>query len=156
VQLPSAHRALDPRVSMDPVALVTKTLALTDAVVGGLKLFQIVLEAPAEIASLINDMSDLQVVFKEVHSALQQHHDATNHSLLGLNLLLGRAKEKLLQLDQIIQYCTPSGPEGKVQALQKTAARFRWVRGKPRVGKLQKDLLEIKLGLAAMWGAANS
>ena len=55
---------------MDPLSIGASALTVAEVLVGALKTIQIVRKAPAEVQSLINDVSDLQAVISEVTTAL--------------------------------------------------------------------------------------
>jgi hypothetical protein len=141
---------------MDPLSVGASALTIAETVVGALKIIEGLHSAPAEIHSLINVVSDVQVVVREVHSAVSRRsnvEDLPSDSIGNLETLLTRARSKLLDLDQIIQYRLLTSDEG---GLVSKTARVRWLRERGRVGKLQKELSDIKLNIAAVWGAANS
>jgi hypothetical protein len=141
---------------MDPLSIGASALTVAGALVGALRAVQTVRKAPTEIQSLINDVSDLQAVISEVTTALQvrvKPEELPPDSLRALQGLLDKATAKLLQLDNVIHKCLgPVGTRGTISPL----GRLKWPRERPVVRQLQNELREIKLGIATLWGAANS
>jgi hypothetical protein len=142
---------------MDPLSIGASALTIADAVGGALKLLGIIHDAPDEIYALSNDISDLQIVIREIHTALSQRinfGDIPCNTLSGLHKLLNRANGGLFELNQILRCRLLAGntSEGKISKL----ARIRWIRERPRVRKIQKDLSDLKLNITTLWGAATS
>jgi ankyrin repeat protein len=141
---------------MEPISVIASICGIAEAAINTLKALQIAVGAPDEIHALINDMSDFQVIVAEVHTALcERSHtpDLQHKTLPDLLALLRRANSKLVELNQIIQRRLKiSDPKKNVPK----SARIRWIQERSRVRAIQKELLEIKLNIAAMWGTANS
>ncbi|KAH0565749.1 hypothetical protein GP486_000846 [Trichoglossum hirsutum] len=143
---------------MDPLSITASVLTLTAAATEGLKRLQIICDAPQEIGALANDIADLRTVVYEVAKALQERsafNKTTHHSSETLANLLGiltRANESLAALDEILnKKLIVENESGKVKY-----ARIAWLKQKPKVESIRKDLERIKLSLVTVWGASNS
>jgi hypothetical protein len=142
---------------MDPLSVAASSIAISQAVTGGLNILQTLHQAPAEIHSLMNDISDLRVVIQEIHKTLSHFadsNDASVNSFQGLRELFDRANSKLVELNQIVRLKLIPGNESGER--RPSLTRIRWLREKPRVRKIQKELTELKLSIGTLFGAATS
>ncbi|KAI9881095.1 MAG: hypothetical protein M1830_008253 [Pleopsidium flavum] len=134
---------------MDPLSVTASVLTVVGAagaVLKSLKKLSSFRRAPEEVHELIDEVSDLQTVLRDIETFLQERreNDRSLHRVLGLSVLLERAKDKLLELDSIIHYRlinhqhSDSGFE---------VARSKWVGEKTAVASIQQALRDIRLNL---------
>ncbi|KAI9873434.1 MAG: hypothetical protein M1830_000415 [Pleopsidium flavum] len=134
---------------MDPLSVTASVLTVVGAagaVLKSLKKLSSFRRAPEEVHALIDEVSDLQTVLRDIETFLQERreNDRSLHRVLGLSVLLERAKDKLLELDSIIHYRlinhqhSDSGFE---------VARTKWVGEKTAVASIQQALRDIRLNL---------
>jgi hypothetical protein len=74
--------------------------------------------------------------------------------LCALHALLERATAKMLQLSQIVHQGLGSVKKGS--KISSAMVRLRWIKDRSTIRELQKEISEIKLNIAALWGGANS
>ena len=115
--------------------------------------------APDALLALNNEVSDLHLIVLEISHLLQEHQEGslaqlrTEHLLMSLGIMLGRAKEKLLELEFLIQYklTTPSGPRGEAKL-----NRLAWVLEQKNAQDIRDDIRSTRTNLAAMLGILAS
>ena len=111
--------------------------------------------APDALLALNNELSDLHLIVLEISQLLQELHESTllhlrtERLLTSLGPMLGRAKEKLLELESLIQYklTTPGGPSGEAKL-----NRLAWVREQNTVLDIREEIRSTRLSLTAMVG----
>lgn len=143
-------------LAMDPLSSGASAITAAEALVRALGVVQTVLKAPIEIQSLINDISDFQAVVSEVTIALKGRvnlDEVPPDSFRAFQGLVDKATTILHQLNKIVDRCV--GQVDRRGAIS-TLGRLKWLCQRPAVRLRQKELREIKLGIAALWGAANS
>jgi len=140
---------------MDPLSVTASVLTVLGAagtVLRSLEKTRSFRKAPEEVHALIEEVSDLRTVLGGVETLLRERREndrSLDGALLGLSVLLGRAKNKLLELDSVVHYRlikhqhTKSGFE---------VARSKWVREKSAVASIQQALRDIRLNLATALG----
>ena len=111
--------------------------------------------APEELLALINEVSDLQIVLGDIRSYTQTTiisptlQDAFQH----LSVLINRAKDKLLQLDELVQYRLTK-PDSAIDRIK--VSRREWTRAKTTIDNFRQSLRDIKLNIIAQMGVINS
>src|SRR5436190_21446089 len=141
---------------MDPLSITAASLAISEAVVGSLKILHGLHYAPTEIQVLINDVSDFQAVITEVQSGFLNRvkpGEIATGTLCALQQLLDSANSKLLQLKDIAERCLGSK---SMHGRMNTLLRIRWIREKERMKRTRKELFEVKLSITTLGGAINS
>lgn len=116
-------------------------------------------DAPDALLALCNEVSDLHLIVHEISHVLEEHqrsalaHSRTEGLLTNLGPVLARAKEKLLELESLIEYklTTPSGPSGEVKL-----NRLVWVREQKKVQDIREETRSTRVNLAAMLGIMTS
>lgn len=140
---------------MDPLSIIASTITLAAATVNTLEALRVLHDAAKEVHALINEVSDLSVVLQEVERSIkerQSHQQLPQLATKSICTHLGRAKEKLSLLDNLIKRrLTDSVSVGR----EPKVARIAWLRHKSKAKELQEELKEIRLGFSTLWGAAN-
>ena len=111
---------------MDPLSLTVSIITLLGAGGSTAKALGKLTLASDALAALNNEISDLHVIVLETNRILQEHEIQTCQSTLltSLGPLLGRAQQKLLELETLIEYklVTPgSGGDSKIR-------KIAWIR----------------------------
>ena len=115
--------------------------------------------APDALLALNNEVSDLHLIVLEISQLLQEHQESTlahlraERLLTSLGPMLGRAKEKLLELESLIEYklTTPLGPGGGAKL-----NRLAWVHEQQKVLDIREEIRSTRVNLAAMVGILAS
>ena len=93
----------------DPLSITASIIAVVTAAEGVSKTLAKIKNAqraPSELLALVNEVSDLRVILSDVDSHLRRDAERAllSDPLQHMATLLQRAKNQLLQLDQLIQY----------------------------------------------------
>ncbi|KAL9116935.1 MAG: hypothetical protein Q9187_006533, partial [Circinaria calcarea] len=111
-------------------------------------------DASDALLALNNEVSDLHLIVLEISQLLQEHHESTSahlrtdRLLTGLGLMLDRAREKLLELESLLEYkLTSAGPSGEAKL-----SRRAWLREQKQVQHTREEIRSIRVSLAAMVG----
>ena len=111
--------------------------------------------APDELLALINEVSDFQVTLDGIQRHLIRNTQSWESSREGLghvSTLANRAKDKLLQLDELIQYrlVRLGNPPGSIKV-----SRSEWARAKTTIAEFKQCLRDIKLDIITQILVAN-
>ena len=140
---------------MDPLSLTASIIAVLGAggsVVGGLEKLSSLREAPDMILALNNEISDFRLVVFELASYLrdQPTRSSTNvHTFIdNIPPILDRARDKLLELESLIEYklILPRN-DGSIR-LNKTS----WIWERQKVKRILEDIRSIRTNLVAVMG----
>jgi hypothetical protein len=139
---------------MDPLSITASVIAIVGVANSCVTNLRASAQASADIQSLVNDISDLNIVLTQV-IVLCQHcqqvdNDVTKGSLIALKSLLKHAEDHLLELHSIVQ----KSLEGSSSARRKVS-HLRWIRNKARVIQLQDRIRSTRLNLSIVIGTAN-
>jgi len=140
---------------MDPLSVIASTLAVVQAALGTLNVLLVLRGAPAEIKSLVQDISDLEAVLRTIEQAsrgegLLQPQAQDGYS--AVQRLLTKARSKVLELQQILAgRIVPNCSKGASKF-----ARVQWLQERSRVKAIQQDLQGVKLDIVSVWGAIAS
>ena len=127
------------------VSLVASIVALVgaaDAVGKTLSKARLLYRAPDELLALNSEISDLKVVMRNIGSHLHATDPTSSQeSLNHLKILVERARDRTLQLDQLIHYqFLKSGSfDGDYKIF-----RLRWARSKNAVESYRQALCDAK------------
>ncbi|KAL9119292.1 MAG: hypothetical protein Q9187_004154 [Circinaria calcarea] len=141
---------------MDPLSVTAGIVAVVGAAssvgrtLGKLALLR---GAPNTIRALNNEIEDLRLLLQEIDTLLRRDIDSSGPPLhQSLSGSLQRAKEKLLELEGILEYqIMIVGDHGNA-----TVNRFAWARQQTTVQRIQGDLRSIRLDLVAALGLLNA
>ena len=113
----------------DPLSITASIIAVVGAAEGVTKTlakFKSIRNAPDELLALINEVSDLKLVFSDIQNHIViQRAQIPQTKEQNISTLVKRAKDKLLELDQLIQYrlVKPESDQIKV-------SRREWLRAR--------------------------
>jgi hypothetical protein len=143
---------------MDPLSLTASLISiggLLSAVAKSLKKVQNLYHADREINVLANEISDLQAVLRNVEHAVQdrQQTGVQQHTFPNLPPNIQAAKDKLLELDTILNYrlIKTTSVDGVIKV-----DRMKWLKEKTHVMRLQSELRNIRHNLTAQISALHS
>ena len=142
---------------MDVISAVSGIITLLGAggtIVGGLERLSSLREAPNTILALNNDVSDFRFVVLELISVLQHEPITSSTSQAfsqNLDSVLRRARDKLVELECLIEYRLLAAHSGSEMRLNKTA----WVLERHKVKRIQEEIRSIRLNLITMLGVLN-
>ena len=136
-------------------ASIIAVLGAAESVVKGLLIIHSVLNASDEILALNNEISDLQILLYDV----QRHVERASESQIPhehaeqLDISVNQAKEKLLQLDELMQYkiLTPHASAKKVKI-----SRREWLKAVKVIERSQQSLRDIRSNIVARFLLINT
>ena len=151
---------------MDPLSISVSIVALIGAaqqVAAGLNKLASLRGAPAAVLALNNELSDLRLVLSEAEPLLLKHGRATAGIRASdttqtatstvandtrLKLSIERAKDKLVELELIIQ--------SRLMTRMGAIDRLGWLKEQDKIRKALEDLRIARLNITAMLGVVTS
>ena len=143
----------------DPLSITASIIAVVGAAEGVTKTLakiKSIRNAPDELLALINEVSDLRIILSDMQNYLTQNTQRpqiSQEELQNISTLINRAKKKLLELDQLIQYRLVK-PESNSHQIK--VFRREWLRAKNTIEKFRQSLRDIKLNIMAQMMVINS
>ncbi len=143
-------------IMADPLSIAASVLALATAAaqiskaISRLRHFG---EVPGRVYALKNEVSDLEVVLRQVGNALEQNSLAPDNDQGSLENILSRTKCHLADLGKALERVANACAGGKVKIISKSAI---WWREKTLFQGFRQDIHAVKSTLNLMLGAANS
>jgi hypothetical protein len=136
------------------VASVVTFIAAADQIKNSLKCLSSTISTRSEIESLINDVTNLELSFRNVKDFIEGcPNSSTTSSLSLLQHLLDRGNCKILQLNKVIHY-------DLLDINDRTGAlavhRSTWPRKKDEVVRIQRELKSIRLDLTVCLETLNA
>ncbi|KAL9001538.1 MAG: hypothetical protein Q9169_000113 [Polycauliona sp. 2 TL-2023] len=110
-------------------------------------------EVPGRVYALKNDVSDLEVVLRQVGHALAQESLAADNDREQLQQILLRTRSHLTNLGKALERVAKACEGGKVKILSRSAI---WWKEKAVFQGFQEDIRSAKANLNLILGAANS
>ena len=140
---------------MDPLSIIASVISLSSAVSKTLEQLRALHSANHELRAIINEVSDIRVVFSFIEETINQrqaYQRLSQDHLCSLLRLLESSKSTLTVLDTLVKdrliRASTLGGDPK-------AARLSWLRLKNRVKSLQEELRSARTSISAIWGASN-
>ena len=143
----------------DPLSITASIVAVIGAAGGITKILgkiKNLRNAPNELLALFNEVSDLQIILKDLqHYILQniERPQILQEELQHISILVGRAKDKLLELDELIQYRLVK-PESISDQIK--VSKREWARAKDSIERFRQSLRDIRLNIATHMVVVNS
>ena len=140
----------------DPLSIATSVIALATAAaqiskaVSRLRHFG---EVPGRVYALKNEISDLEIVLRQVGHALGQNSLVPDNGQRSLEQILARTKDHLADLGKALDRIANVCAGGKVKIISKSAI---WLKEKALFQGFQEDIRSVTATLNLMLGAANS
>ena len=112
-------------------------------------------DAPKELLSLINETSDFQIVLLDIQNYITQNtqRHQSSQELGNLPTLVDRAKEELLEVEQLIHYRLFK-PESRSDQIR--VSRLEWLKNKSTVGDHRQSLRDIRSNITTQMMVINS
>ena len=143
----------------DPLSFTAGIIAVigaADGVATTLAKIRSLRNAPDELLALTNEVSDLRIILRDIENHFSQstNRPQTPQDQLGhMSVLINRAKERILELDRLIQYRLVK-PESVSDQIK--ISRQQWARAKDVINKFRQSLRDIRLNLMAQMLTINS
>jgi hypothetical protein len=142
---------------MDPLSIATGVLAIASAAakigraISYLRAFG---EVPRRMYLLKNEVSDLEIVLRQLDHALRGRQTLTpDADAEALRSILVRTKGHLVSLAKVVERVANACRGGKLSPISRTTI---WWKEKTTFQDLQKDIHEVRESLALILGASNS
>ena len=139
---------------MDPLSIIASTIAVGTFATASLNVILKIRGASDEVQALINEISDLSAIIKDVEHTLRYNKrlNAESNGVASLHAVLSKANTTINHLHAFVSRVLI-----KEETLLRDAriSRTAWLREKPQVSKYQRQLLAIKLELSHALGIAN-
>ena len=142
----------------DPLSLSASIIALRGAAEGVSKTLAKLHElrnAPNELLALNNEISDLRIVLNDLERHFRRNANMpyAMEPLQPMSVLLQRGKDRLLQLDQLIQYklLKPSSTPERVKVSWRG-----WIKAKRAVERHRQTLHDTRLNILTQMGVLNA
>ena len=143
----------------DPLSITASIIAVVGAAEGVTKTISKISNlrnAPNQVLALINEVSDLRIILGDIHSYIienTQRSQISQKRLQHTTIFVDRAREKLLQLDELIQYRLTK-PESVPNQIK--ISRREWAGARATIERFQQDLRDIRLNIIAQMTVVNS
>jgi hypothetical protein len=141
-------------IAMEPLSLIASVLTVGAFTTASLKVILQVRGASDEVQALINEISDLSAIIKDVEHTLRYNKrlKAESTGIASLHAVLSKANTIINHLHAFVSRVLM-----KEESLLRNAriSRTAWLKEKPQVSKYQRQLLQIKLELSHALGIAN-
>ncbi|KAE9362625.1 hypothetical protein N431DRAFT_144457 [Stipitochalara longipes BDJ] len=143
-------------LNMDPLSLAASIIAVATAAaqisqaISRLRTFS---EIPGRVYALKNEVTDFEVVLRQIGYALQQQSLAPDTNRGSLKEILVRTKMHLTNLAQALERVENSCSRGNVKIISRSAI---WCKEKVLFDGFQNDLHAAKSSLHLLLGASNS
>ena len=139
---------------MDPLSIIASIIAIGSFATASLNVILKIRGASDEVQALINEISDLSAIVKDVEHTLRYNNrlNAESNGVATLHAVLSKAHTTINHLHAFVSRVLM-----KEETLLRDAriSRTTWLREKPQVSKYQRQLLAIKLELSHALGIAN-
>ena len=142
----------------DPLSITASVIAVVSAAEGiGKTLSKIrnIREAPNELLALINEVSDFRVILAnlEIHLTNKTSNLHLQEQTQHMSVLLNRAKEQLLQLDELIQYriVRPESTSWQIKL-----SRREWALARSTIKGFRGRLRDTRLDIIAQMTVINA
>ena len=141
---------------MDPLSIIASVLALATAAsqistaISRLRHFG---EVPGKIYALKNEISDLEVVLRQISQALEQKSLTPSPVHESLEQALARTKGHLTDLTKALERVANACTGSKIRVISKSTI---WLREKALFQTFRDDIGSVKATLTLILGTANS
>lgn len=150
------HDCVPTSLKMDPLSFSASLIAILGAAgtaIKGLEKLKTLYAAPKEIHSLIVEIRNMRLIIQQLDQAIQNRRQVSESqlsSMLVVSPLLDRAKERLEDVDKLINgrlLATGSVSDGNQVPKIRRAA---WLRDKPKAVSLTVELQELRRNFTAL------
>ena len=144
----------------DPLSLVASVIAVVGAaesISNSLSKLRLLRNAPDGLLALNNEIADLKILLRTIEGYLssdQPHRVTIQQDVLDcISILITRAKDHVLQLEQLIHYRFLES--GSLEQNYKVF-RLRWIRAKDTVESHRRALQDIRQSIQLQLLLVNS
>ena len=140
----------------DPLSITASVIAVATAagqISKAISRLRHIGEVPGRVYALKNEVSDLEVVLRQVGHALEQKSLDPDNGQGSLEQILARTKGHLVDLAKGLERVENACAGGKVKIISKSAV---WWKEKALFQGFHEDIRSVKATLNLMLGAANS
>lgn len=141
---------------MDPLSITAAVIAIATAaaqISKAISRLRAYGDVPTQVYATKNEVSDLEVVLRQVAHGLEQGTLAPNTDRTSLQPTLDRAKADLADLGRALQRVADACDGSKLKAISKTLVRAR---EKEVFKKLHDDIRRVKATLTLVLGVTSS
>ena len=124
---------------MDPLSILTGAITISGALVGTLNLLRRACGASVEIQSLINEVSDFEILLKHIKPIVLLNNRPE------VNRFLEEGRNKLDELQMILSRCMQDRCTGAAKV-----KRARWIRMRSTAATLRKDIQRVNNNLTLL------
>ncbi|MCJ1437804.1 hypothetical protein MMC27_007191 [Xylographa pallens] len=139
---------------MDPLSIIASVIAIGSFTTASLEVILKIRGASDQVQALINEISDLSAIIKDVEYTLRRNTrlNAESAGVASLHAVLSKANTTINHLHSFV-----SSVLMKEETLLRNAriSRTAWLREKSQVSRYQRQLLAIKIELSHALGIAN-
>ena len=134
----------------DPLSLTVSIIAVIGAVeVLGktLKKISSIRNTLNELLALVNEISDFRIILSNIENHnVKNTEDVPQEQLQHMSILLNRAKDRLLQLDELVQHrlIKPNLTSTRIKVSQ-----LNWSRASGTIEEFRKSLKDVRMNLIA-------
>jgi DNA repair ATPase RecN len=136
-------------IAVNVIAIATAASQISKAISHLRKLGQV----PGRVYALRNEVTDLEVVLRQVGNALQQNTLTPENQHGSLQEVLSRAKDNLAEISKTLERIANACDRSKAKVISRTAV---WFKEKSHLQTLQDDIRTVKEIFNLMLGASNS
>ena len=143
----------------DPLSVTAGIIAVLGAIEGVSKTLgkiKNIRNAPQELLALINEVSDLKLVLADVQSYVADcatRRQLPQEPLQHMSTLANRATNRLLELDELIQYRFTKADSITDQI---KVSRREWARARSTIETFRQSLRDIRLNIVTQMVVINS
>lgn len=145
------------RVTMaDPLSPIASVIAIATAaaqIAKAISRLRAIGEMPGRVYALKNEVTDLEVVLRQVAHALQQNNLVQANEQHSLKPLLTRSKSLLVDLAKALERLAKACTGSKLKVISRSTV---WLREKDLFQKFQDDIRAVKANLNTILGVSNS
>lgn len=138
---------------MDPLSVtasIITVLGAAQSIARAISKLNILIDTPDELFALLNEVSDIQMVFSSAKDLIETGKDGiTPIHIESLTALSRRADSKLLEIESLIR-CRFDPLHRLDGAAEVKVPRWRWLKERGRVLRLQQDLRSLRSTFAAI------
>ena len=146
----------------DPLSITASIIAVVGAAEGVTKIagkLKDIQNAPAELLALLNEVADLTLVLRNVQIFIRSQYShghgppIPQEQFQHISGLVDRAKDKVLQLEKLIQYklVKPDSTSNNIKV-----SRQEWTKAKKTIKDFQQNLRDIRLNITTHLTVINS
>ena len=143
----------------DPLSIAASIIAVIGAaerVRKTLTKIRNIRNAPSEVLALVNEVSDLRIILGDLEGYIRQNTarpQLPEEQLHHMSILLQRAKDRLLELDRLVEYrlLTPESRSDRIRV-----SRREWAQSKDTVKRFRQSLRDIRFNIVAQMVVVNS